>query len=144
VGEGGGGGGEGDGAGGGRGGGPAVARLWDRGRAMTSDQAVALALDLGPGTHHTVALTALGSDREVTAPPDMLTPREHEVVALVASGYSNKAIAKELFISTATAARHVANIMGKLGFNSRAQIAAWAAERPPQISDPGDDPPAGP
>jgi len=37
-----------------------------------------------------------------------------------------KAIAEELYISPATAARHVANIMLKLGFRSRAQIAAWA------------------
>jgi DNA-binding NarL/FixJ family response regulator len=72
----------------------------------------------------------------------MLTPREREVVALVASGRSNKAIAGELFISTATAARHVANILGKLGFNSRAQIAAWAADRQPYISDRGEDPPS--
>ena len=121
---------------------PAVTRLWARGLVMTSDQAVALALDIGPGTHSTVALTALGSDQVATAPPDMLTPREREVVALVASGRSNKAIAEELFISPATAARHVANILGKLGFNSRAQIAAWAADRPPHISAPGEDPPS--
>jgi len=121
---------------------PAIARLWARGLAMTSDQAVALALDLGPETQNTVALTALGSDQVPTAPPDMLTPREREVVALVAFGRSNKAIAADLFISTATAARHVANILGKLGFNSRAQIAAWAADRPPYSSEPGEHPPS--
>jgi predicted ATPase/DNA-binding CsgD family transcriptional regulator len=121
---------------------PAIARLWARGLAMTSDQAVALALDIGPETPNTVALTALGSDQVPTAPPDMLTPREREVVALVAIGRSNKAIAADLFISTATAARHVANILGKLGFNSRAQIAAWAADRQPYISEPGEDPPS--
>jgi DNA-binding NarL/FixJ family response regulator len=58
------------------------------------------------------------------------------VVALVASGRSNKAIAEELFISPATAARHVANILAKLGFRSRAQIAAWATDK----HDPGDTP----
>ena len=121
---------------------PAIAWLWAQGLAMTSDQAVALALDMGPETHNTVALTALGPDQVPTAPPDMLTPREREVVALVAIGRSNKAIAADLFISTATAARHVANILGKLGFNSRAQIAAWAADRPPHISEPGAGPPS--
>jgi len=121
---------------------PAVTRLWARGLAMTSDQAVALALESGTGGRDIVALTALGSDQEATAPPDMLTPREREVVALVASGRSNRAIAEELFISPATAARHVANILAKLGFNSRGQIAAWAADRPPHISDPGADPPS--
>jgi DNA-binding NarL/FixJ family response regulator len=110
---------------------------------MTSDEAVALALDASPETDsNTVALTALGPDQQTTAPPGVLTPREREVVALVASGRSNKAIAKELFISPATAARHVANIMGKLGFNTRAQIAAWAANQPPHISDHGEDPPS--
>jgi DNA-binding NarL/FixJ family response regulator len=56
-----------------------------------------------------------------------LTPREREISALIAQGYSNKGIADELVISPATAARHVANILSKLGFTSRAQIAAWAA-----------------
>ncbi len=58
------------------------------------------------------------------------------MVELIANGRSNKAIAEELFISPATAARHVANIMAKLGFNSRAQIAAWAADK----RDPGESP----
>ena len=49
------------------------------------------------------------------------------MVALIARGASNRAIAEELFISPATAARHVANILGKLGFSSRSQVAAWAA-----------------
>jgi predicted ATPase/DNA-binding CsgD family transcriptional regulator len=121
----------------------AITRLWTQGIAMGSDQAVALALETGPGPHSfgggdTVALTALGSDHAATAPPGALTPREREVVELVASGRSNKAIAEELFISPATAARHVANIMAKLGFNSRAQIAAWAADK----RDLGDSPPS--
>jgi DNA-binding NarL/FixJ family response regulator len=101
--------------------------LWSQGLAMSSDEAVALALGVGPGTDNTVALTALGADQAPAAPLGALTPRERQVVELVAAGRSNKAIAKELFISPATAARHVANIMAKLGFNTRAQIAAWAA-----------------
>jgi len=56
-----------------------------------------------------------------------LTPREREITMLIAQGHSNKGIAEELVISPATAARHVANILSKLGFTSRAQIAAWAA-----------------
>ncbi len=58
-----------------------------------------------------------------------LTAREREVVALIATGKSNKAIAETLFISPATAARHVANILAKLGYSSRSQVAAWAAAR---------------
>lgn len=59
------------------------------------------------------------------------------MVALVASGHSNKAVAEELFISPATAARHVANILAKLGFSSRTQVAAWAADKQPDRGDPG-------
>ena len=68
-----------------------------------------------------------GRPQEAGPPGGKLTAREHEVVTLITLGRTNKAIAEELFISPATAARHVANILGKLGFTSRSQIAAWAA-----------------
>lgn len=58
-----------------------------------------------------------------------LTPREREVAQLVAQGKSNREIAAILILSERTAERHVANIMNKLGFNSRAQIAAWVVEQ---------------
>jgi predicted ATPase/DNA-binding CsgD family transcriptional regulator len=61
----------------------------------------------------------------------VLTGRELEIARLIARGLSNRGIADELTISPATAARHVANIFGKLGFTSRAQVAAWTAERGP-------------
>jgi DNA-binding NarL/FixJ family response regulator len=54
-----------------------------------------------------------------------LAKREVEVGRLVAEGLSNKQIGARLFISERTVATHVSNIMNKLGFNSRAQIAAW-------------------
>jgi DNA-binding NarL/FixJ family response regulator len=64
-------------------------------------------------------------------------------VALIARGCSNKAIAEELVISPATAARHVANILAKLGFSSRAQVAWWAADQhragPAPVSEPAAD-----
>jgi DNA-binding NarL/FixJ family response regulator len=59
--------------------------------------------------------------------PDALTAREREVVALIAAGRSNRDIGADLFISPATAARHVANILAKLGYTSRSQVAVWAA-----------------
>ncbi len=77
----------------------------------------------------TVNVAAAGSWGAVATPPGTLTPREREIVGLVAAGRSNRAIAEELFISPATAARHVANILAKLGFTSRTQIAAWAMDR---------------
>ena len=71
---------------------------------------------------------ANGGEGAVTE-PSVLTPRELQIAMLVARGLSNKAIAEELVISPATAARHVANIFTKLGFTSRAQLAAWVAGR---------------
>ena len=58
--------------------------------------------------------------------PNQLTPRERQIIELIATGLSNRQIAEELVIAPATAARHVANILAKLGFSSRSQIAAWA------------------
>jgi predicted ATPase/DNA-binding CsgD family transcriptional regulator len=113
---------------------PAIARLWTQGLALPAEAAVALALgEPGPqetiGGRATVAVTA-GADYELAiAPHGTLTARERQVAALVADGRSNKGIAGELVISPATAARHVTNILAKLGFSSRTQIAAWAADQ---------------
>ena len=60
-----------------------------------------------------------------------LTPREMQVARLVAVGRSNKQIAAELVISQRTAENHVRRILTKLGFTSRAQVAAWAAGSQP-------------
>ena len=64
--------------------------------------------------------------------PSPLTPREHEIVLLICQGLSNREIADELVISPATAARHVANILAKLGFTSRTQVASWATRHEPR------------
>jgi len=61
------------------------------------------------------------------AAPGPLAKREVEVARLIAEGLSNKRIGAQLFISEATVATHVRNIMNKLGINSRAQIAGWMA-----------------
>lgn len=58
-----------------------------------------------------------------------LTARERQVAALVADGLTNRQIADELSIAEDTATVHVKHILGKLGFASRAQIAAWAARQ---------------
>ncbi len=58
-----------------------------------------------------------------------LTRREREIAALVAVGKSNRAIADDLTLSERTVAKHVENILSKLYFTSRAQIAAWAVEK---------------
>ncbi|MGC9670052.1 ATP-binding protein [Planosporangium sp. 12N6] len=57
----------------------------------------------------------------------ILGQRETDVARLVADGLSNKQIGARLFISERTVESHVRNILNKLGFTSRAQIAAWMA-----------------
>jgi predicted ATPase/DNA-binding SARP family transcriptional activator/DNA-binding CsgD family transcriptional regulator len=65
-----------------------------------------------------------------------LTPRELEIVLLVARGLTNRQISRELSISERTAGNHVAKILKKLGLRSRAQIASWATETQPPTSSP--------
>jgi len=55
-----------------------------------------------------------------------LSEREAQVLRLLASGKTNRAIADELFISEKTVARHVSNIFDKLGVSSRTGATAWA------------------
>jgi DNA-binding NarL/FixJ family response regulator len=57
-----------------------------------------------------------------------LTPREHEVLRLIAAGKTNKAIAAELVLRERTVDRHVSNIFTKLGLSSRAAATAYAYE----------------
>lgn len=63
-----------------------------------------------------------------TATPGGLTLREVQVLRLVATGATNRAIAGELFLSEKTVARHVANIFTKLDLSSRAAATAYAYE----------------
>ena len=57
-----------------------------------------------------------------------LTPREREILALVAAGRSNGEIGKQLFISTKTVSVHVSNILAKLGASGRTEAAALARQ----------------
>ena len=114
---------------------PAVERLWAQGLAAGGDAAVELALDGGapraiPG-RDTPGRSPAKDPAKYPGPrarAGTLTPRERQVAALIAGGRSNKGIAEELSISPATAARHVANILAKLSFSSRVQIATWAVD----------------
>lgn len=58
-----------------------------------------------------------------------MTPREREVIDLIAEGMSNKAMARELDISVHTVKSHLRNIMEKLTLHSRLQLAAYAHRR---------------
>jgi DNA-binding NarL/FixJ family response regulator len=55
-----------------------------------------------------------------------LTAREREVAVLIAQGRSNREIAHRLVLSERTVQTHITNILAKLRFNSRTQIATWA------------------
>lgn len=59
----------------------------------------------------------------------LLTQREREVAGLLARGLTNRQIAGRLVITERTAESHVQHILGKMGFNSRSQIAGWAEEQ---------------
>jgi DNA-binding NarL/FixJ family response regulator len=91
------------------------ATAYSDGRAMTREAAVHLAL------------------REPPAAPaenaSVLSRRETDVAGLVAEGLSNKEIGKRLFVSERTVESHVRNILVKLGFTTRTQVAAWLAKR---------------
>jgi len=58
-----------------------------------------------------------------------LTQRERDVAELVAQGKANRVIARELGIGERTVEGYVASALGKLGFSSRTQLAAWAVEK---------------
>jgi len=114
----------------------AISRLWAQGSGLDPSSAVELALASRQPESAGAGEAAPSRPAPKAEAPGGLTPRELQIAALIAEGRSNKAIAEELVISPATAARHVANILLKLGFSSRAQIAAWASRgsgrsRPP-------------
>ena len=70
----------------------------------------------------------LGAHRHRQMPPDGLSWRECEVLALVAEGRSNRQIGETLFISDRTVARHLTNIFNKIGATSRTQAARYAVD----------------
>jgi DNA-binding CsgD family transcriptional regulator len=120
----------------------AAAALFAEGREMTAEDAVGFAL--GPDQDQPVPGPLAAAEPAWTDPARLgggahrghgqstpLTPREHEIVTLIARGLSNREIADELVISPATAARHVANILAKLGYSSRTQVASWATRHEP-------------
>jgi DNA-binding NarL/FixJ family response regulator len=79
------------------------------------------------------ALEVLGAAGDLaaaqTAASGPLSPREREVLRLLATGATNRAMARRLFLSEKTVARHVSNIFAKIGVASRAAATSYAYER---------------
>ena len=103
-----------------------------RTRLLVADACAALG-DHDAATMETAAarstLARLGAVE--TACPEQegpLSPRECEVLRLVATGVTNRVVAQRLVLSEKTVARHVSNILAKLGLTSRAAATAWAFE----------------
>ncbi len=91
----------------------AFAAAWTQGTTMPLEEAIEGAL---------APIESLPAGKHVS----LITPREREVVALVAQGLTNREIASRLVISERTADTHVQHILNKLGVDSRVQVAAWA------------------
>lgn len=77
---------------------------------------------LDPAVARTLTRSLVAPEQTATS----LTPREREILVLVAQGKSNRDIANTLVISERTARTHVSNVLTKLGLASRTQAALWA------------------
>ena len=95
-----------------------------------AERARGAALDHGQAINY--ALDPSRTDQEPAEQEDTtLTARERQVAELVTQGLSNRQIAARLVLSPRTIDRHLENILCKLGYSSRAQIAAWTARTHP-------------
>jgi predicted ATPase/DNA-binding NarL/FixJ family response regulator len=99
-------------------------RLWKNGSRLTVDEAIALAF----GTALR-GVSAPSARRPRTSHALGISPREIDVVRLVAEGLSNKEIAKRLHVSVRTVETHVRHMLTKTGLDNRTQLATWARER---------------
>lgn len=108
----------------------AVYRVAD-GDAVFSPRLAGFVLDAFASMPEEAALLAAGGSGRVAFDPelDQLTPREREVLRLIARGYTYKELARELSISTKTVETHVSAVLRKLQLSSRHQLTRWATER---------------
>jgi predicted ATPase/DNA-binding CsgD family transcriptional regulator len=110
----------------------AYAAAWAEGRAMTLKQALALASELSapaePEPRQPVEVTDGSPEAQGQAGDVGLTPRETEVLRLLASGLTDAEIAEELVISPRTVGKHVQSIYGKLDLHTRSAATRWALE----------------
>ena len=100
---------------------------WLAGQALTGDDAVAEALSVAAEFKRSAPEYRLRPTGERQM--ERLTPREWEVVQVVARGLTNRQIGDALVITQGTASLHVKHALAKLGMNSRVQLATWATAR---------------
>jgi DNA-binding CsgD family transcriptional regulator len=101
---------------------------WEHGRSLSADQAISYALAAPrPAPPTAPLLDRMPVAKQIDTGP--LTGREYEVAVLVAAGLTNRRIADDLVLSERTVDAHVSNILRKLEFTSRAQIATWVTQR---------------
>jgi DNA-binding NarL/FixJ family response regulator len=93
------------------------------------------ALDPAVQHHVVAALAAPAAEDEAPELPDGLTPREAEVLGLIAAGLTNAEIADRLVVSAATVKSHVNHIFAKAGVRDRAQAVVYAYEH--GLAEPG-------
>ncbi len=76
-------------------------------------------------------LDAFASTKPVTTDPDLdrLTPREQEVLRLIARGYTYKEVAGRIHLSVKTVETHVSSVLRKLQLSNRHELTAWATDR---------------
>jgi DNA-binding CsgD family transcriptional regulator len=110
---------------------------WAEGHAMSREEGFAYGMSLGRSLDDDVPGDAPAPPVDIQAPSGPspvrplppLTPRESEVARLIARGLTNRQIADELVTSERTVHSHVYRLLGKLGFASRAQVAAWVVSQ---------------
>jgi DNA-binding CsgD family transcriptional regulator len=103
---------------------PAFATAWEEGRAWSLDQAITAALGVIAAVEEQTCTVPLSAGAIGTA--QGLTPREVEVLRLLAEGRTDQEIAAALFISPHTVTTHVKHLLAKLGVVSRAAAVAQA------------------
>jgi DNA-binding CsgD family transcriptional regulator len=97
---------------------------WDEGRSTDTEQAASLVR----------ALSAGSNPRETSTPS--FTPRERQILALLARALTNEQIALQLAIRPATARTHVERVMLKLGLHRRAELVLWAIQHSAEATSP--------
>ena len=117
----------------------AFTAAWSAGHGLPQPDAVAEALALEPAATPQLPLP---TQRPSAAPPgrppalpDGITPREADVLRLIASGNTNREIAEALVLSVATVERHIANLYAKIGARGRADATAYALRHASAVLD---------